>query len=177
MRAGLPASFIEPLDAWVQDMAVTTRLELGSAWVSAWLEAPAWRFALPSGACGPESAVDVWIASADRVGRHFPLVLAEVGEGMSLIELASHHPGFFAVAEDAGLDAIAAGLVPEALAARLTDVNSRDTDAPLEVSNGSAVWWTVATNQRPAQVLYLPGLPDALHCLRMLDAPEMLGES
>jgi type VI secretion system protein ImpM len=175
VRAGLPASFVEPLDAWAQNMIVTTRLELGSAWVSAWLEAPTWRFALPPGACGPDAALGVWIASADRVGRHFPLVLAKVGRGMPLAELAAHEPGFFAVAEQAGLDAIAKDLACEDLATRLTEVNSREAAAPLEVPSGGAVWWTVATDLRPAQALYLQGLPGAPHCLHMLGVAGTLG--
>jgi type VI secretion system protein ImpM len=49
---------------------------LGPHWEPAWDTAPAWRFALPAGACGPDAVAGVILPSADAVGRRFPITLA-----------------------------------------------------------------------------------------------------
>ena len=79
VRAGLPRSFIDPWDAWLQQVLPASRRILGEAWEPAWLEAPVWRFALPPNLCGPEPVVGLWLPSVDRAGRYFPLMLGCAG--------------------------------------------------------------------------------------------------
>jgi type VI secretion system protein ImpM len=66
------------LDQWLSRAIVTSRRQLGEAWLPAYLVAPVWRFVLGGGTMGPHPAVGVMMPSVDRVGRYFPLVL--VGE-------------------------------------------------------------------------------------------------
>ncbi len=76
VRRGLPSSFVTPWDAWLQDAVAAARESLGPGWADAWDHAPAWRFALPAGACGPDAVAGVMLPSQDTVGRRFPVTLA-----------------------------------------------------------------------------------------------------
>jgi len=76
VRRALPDSFVQPWDAWVQHGMAAARDALGEVFASTWEAAPAWRFLLPAGACGPDAAAGVFIPSEDLVGRRFPLILA-----------------------------------------------------------------------------------------------------
>jgi type VI secretion system protein ImpM len=76
VRRHLPDSFCGPWDAWLQAGIAVAREELGENFSQAWDAAPAWRFRLPSGACGPDAVAGVLLPSEDFVGRRFPLTLA-----------------------------------------------------------------------------------------------------
>lgn len=76
VRRGLPTSFVGPWDDWLQHGMAAARERLGPRWAEAWDAAPAWRFALPAGACGPDAVAGVMLASEDMVGRRFPITLA-----------------------------------------------------------------------------------------------------
>ncbi|MBB5690623.1 type VI secretion system ImpM family protein [Roseomonas alkaliterrae] len=76
VRRGLPTSFVGPWDEWLQHGMAAARERLGPRWAEAWDGAPAWRFALPAGACGPDAVAGVMLASEDMVGRRFPITLA-----------------------------------------------------------------------------------------------------
>lgn len=76
VRRGLPTSFVAPWDAWLQAGIARAREAKGAAWAEVWDTAPAWRFALPAGACGPDAVAGVMLPSEDLVGRRFPITLA-----------------------------------------------------------------------------------------------------
>lgn len=76
VRRGLPTSFVGPWDAWLQAGVARARESLGDHWPAAWDAAPAWRFALPAGACGPDAVAGVMMPSQDQVDRRFPITLA-----------------------------------------------------------------------------------------------------
>jgi type VI secretion system protein ImpM len=76
VRRGLPTSFVAPWDAWLQAGIACARERLGGRWEAAWDQAPAWRFLLPAGACGPDAVAGVMLPSEDMVGRRFPITLA-----------------------------------------------------------------------------------------------------
>jgi type VI secretion system protein ImpM len=76
VRRGLPTSFVGPWDEWLQRGIAAARERLGPRWADAWDAAPAWRFALPAGACGPDAVAGVMLMSEDMVGRRFPITLA-----------------------------------------------------------------------------------------------------
>jgi type VI secretion system protein ImpM len=76
VRRALPGSFVAPWDAWLAAGIAAARERLGEGFASAWDEAPAWRFALPAGICGPDAVAGVMLPSADTVGRRFPLTVA-----------------------------------------------------------------------------------------------------
>lgn len=76
VRRRLPESFCEPWDAWLQAGIAAAREELGENFSHTWDSAPAWRFRLPGGACGPDAVAGVLLPSEDFSGRRFPLTLA-----------------------------------------------------------------------------------------------------
>lgn len=123
---GLPGDFVRAWDGWMQAVLPAARAILGDAWLPAWMEAPVWHFALAPGACGPWAALGVWMPSVDRVGRHFPLVLAEIFPEAAAAPGAAAHAGLLAAAEAAGRDALAHDLTPEALAARIAGAPPED---------------------------------------------------
>jgi type VI secretion system protein ImpM len=170
IRVGLPRRFTDPFDAWLGAWLRTwlraalpeSRARLGEGRAAAWLEAPIWRFALPSGACGPDPAFGLMMPSLDRVGRHFPLVLACLGTAAD-----PDAPRFMAAAELAGLDAVRAGTSPEQVAARLA--HTPDAIPPFPVLPAGALWWTHGGPRHPSACLALSGLPDPGRFAAMLE--------
>ncbi len=78
-RGDLPSGFCAAWDAWLEAGVAAARAAIGeNRWQAVWDAAPAWRFALPAGACGPEAAAGVLLPSRDTVGRRWPLTLAAV---------------------------------------------------------------------------------------------------
>lgn len=134
LRAGLPRRFTDPLDDWLRTALGAARAACGEHWDEVWTAAPAWRFALPPGACGPDPALGVMLASRDSVGRSFPLILARLAPASDPMAAA-----FLAAAERAGRSAIAAALAPEALQAllHLPAETPPDPSAPVQPP-----WWT-----------------------------------
>ncbi len=77
----LPADFIEPWDDWLSRGIAAWREAAPDTWLDAYLAAPSWRFVLMPGAlparCGRTAWAGVLVPSIDRVGRHYPLTLAQ----------------------------------------------------------------------------------------------------
>ena len=76
VRRGLPSSFVTPWDAWLSAGVAAAREQLEEGFAAVWDEAPAWRFSLPAGVCGPDAVAGVMLPSEDTVGRRFPLTAA-----------------------------------------------------------------------------------------------------
>ncbi|MFK3774372.1 type VI secretion system-associated protein TagF [Pseudomonas sp. NPDC089406] len=87
---GLPQTFIQPWDQWLAAGLQASQQGLGEHWLEAYLVSPLWRFALAPGVCGPDAVVGVLMPSIDRVGRYFPLTVAQVlGAGESLASVVA----------------------------------------------------------------------------------------
>ena len=72
----LARAFVDPWDAWLQEVISDSRERLGEAWLQAYLNAPIWCFVLSPGVCGTDVMAGVLMPGVDRVGRYFPLTLA-----------------------------------------------------------------------------------------------------
>lgn len=72
----LPNEFIAIWDDWLQDSIAFSREELGSNWLTYYLNSPIWRFALNKGVCGNCAWVGILMPSVDKVGRYFPITIA-----------------------------------------------------------------------------------------------------
>jgi type VI secretion system protein ImpM len=171
--AGLPRSFVEPWDNWMQQALAASRALLGEDWTKAWLEAPVWRFALTPGICGPDPVLGLWLPSIDRVGRHYPLTLAAVAPDAKLQCLIAEGGGFLGAAEPAGREALADDLPPETLAVRIAaaaDTAPADpgTDARRRAPVG-ALWWTEGGPFVAACDFTTDRLPDEARFVAMLD--------
>ncbi|NIE75291.1 type VI secretion system-associated protein TagF [Pantoea sp. Ap-967] len=75
---GLPQGFIKPWDQWLAAGLQASQQALGERWLQAYLVSPLWRFALAPGVCGVDAVVGVLMPSIDKVGRYFPLTVAQV---------------------------------------------------------------------------------------------------
>jgi type VI secretion system protein ImpM len=73
----LPASFLECWDPWLQQGMQVAARELGDRFLELFMTFPVWRFAIPHGCIGDAAWIGVLLPSVDRVGRAFPLTLAE----------------------------------------------------------------------------------------------------
>jgi type VI secretion system protein ImpM len=164
VRRGLPAEFLKPWDEWLQAALPAARAALGEAWEAAWAAAPAWRFVLPAGACGPEPVAGVLLPSEDAVGRRFPLTLAAVGT-------ARAGEGWFDALAALGEAARTLGTDAEALAAALPPPGDDDSQDPFP-ERPLEGWWTRGGAEMPAMAWALPTLPppDAFAFLLCADA-------
>jgi type VI secretion system protein ImpM len=135
VRRGLPRSFIGPWDDWLSAGIEASRHDLGPAWDEAWESAPAWRFRLAPGACGPDAAVGVVVTSADTVGRRFPLTLAAVLPSAAIPPPES----WFDALEAAAWQGRAGEVDADGLLALLPAPPPDDPDATLD---GRSLFWT-----------------------------------
>ena len=138
------------------------RDHLGEGWDAAWDQAPAWRFALPAGACGPDPVAGVMAPSADTVGRRFALTAAAILPG----RLRRHgrptgSPRWKARCGPPG----ARGWTPDALAALLPPPGAADPAAAPEPG-----WWTAGSADLPGLIWPLAGLPEPSEFVLLLDA-------
>lgn len=81
----LPASFVRPWDAWLQEGLSASQNRLGAEWLETYLTSPIWRFALSAGACGNRACAGIFMPSVNNVGRYFPLTLAALIEPQTVI--------------------------------------------------------------------------------------------
>ena len=110
----LPASMVEPWDAWLREVLVGSRDELGAEWLDLYLACPIWRFALSPGLCGPESVIGILMPSVDRVSRTFPLTLAILTGVAAPASAATVGRRWFEAAEPLALEALGDGFVFDA---------------------------------------------------------------
>lgn len=77
----LDANFIEAWDAWLAQGLSDWQASAPESWLDRYLAGPSWRFLLMPGAlpgpCGDSAWAGVLMPSVDRVGRYFPLTLAQ----------------------------------------------------------------------------------------------------
>jgi type VI secretion system protein ImpM len=113
------------------------------------MEAPVWHFLMPAGACGPLAVLGVWVASVDKVGRHFPFgVFAFAGSSVDL------------EAGGGWLDVAAA----VAVSGVVEDAPHEDFLARLSVPVAEAMlaglgWWTEGSPMVARVGLEIAGLP------------------
>lgn len=110
------------LDGWLQTELRALRLR-HAGWQTAYLGAPLWQFALGSGLLTAEGWLGVLMPSVDRVGRYFPLILAQpvqqiLAEGRSAVS-------WWSCVTDAALIALQDDRDPEGLEAALVDCFGR----------------------------------------------------
>ena len=107
---GLPQGFIQPWDQWLAAGLQASQQALGERWLEAYLVSPLWRFALAPGVCGPDAVVGVLMPSIDRVGRYFPLTVAQVLEpGQPLAPVVAGDDQWFEAVEAALLATLEPG--------------------------------------------------------------------
>ena len=76
ISAGLGRPVQNAMDAWLQESLLMVQQEFGKDWERRFTTMPGWRFIVEDGLWGPATIAGVILPSIDRVGRHFPLVIA-----------------------------------------------------------------------------------------------------
>ncbi len=107
---GLPRTFIEPWDKWLQAGIVYSREQLGTQWLDLYLTSPVWCFAWRASRQEPTGWLGVMIPSVDRVGRYFPFALAlPVRDTRVLLYRAENAEPWFDQATQLALSALEPG--------------------------------------------------------------------
>ena len=75
---GLPRSFIDPWDLWLQEAILTSRQQLGEQWLDYYLTSPLYRFVLSPGICGETGWLGILMPSVDKVGRYYPMTISQM---------------------------------------------------------------------------------------------------
>ena len=78
LEHGVPGALRPLLEGWLDQVLAQARADLGGDWERVWATAPMLRFWLGEGIWG-EQVCGVMVATQDRVGRRFPLVLMALG--------------------------------------------------------------------------------------------------
>lgn len=191
----LPPAVRLCFDDWLQRGLVQSRIDLGEAWLPAWLSSPLWRFVVAAGVCGEHAWAGVMMPSHDRVGRCFPLLLAAAFDATpSLPGCLAPHDGWFARLEAMALSTLEEGFSLErfdlalaaldgaALAASASDAR-RVPDAAMatarvaalragevgELAQGCSAWWTEGSHQVAPCLAICGGLPAPTRFAALLD--------
>jgi len=160
VHAGLPRDFNDPWHDWQSAVIAGSRTLMGEAWLEAFLEAPVWRFVLPSHLCGPRAVVGLIMPSVDKVGRYFPLTFAALADAGT--PDAAEWSGWLDAAEDLGRAALDEDAPPERLMPLPPPSGLNFTNEKI------SVWWTDGGPRVEASRLALPSLPTAAGFAAML---------
>ena len=156
--AGLSEAFLGPWDLWCRGFLAGAREGLGEGFEAAWMEGPIWHFLLPAGACGPLAVLGVWVASVDKVGRHFPFVACAFAAASVDLETGG---GWLEMAEEVVLSGVVEDAPHEDFLARLGEpVAEADWAGP--------GWWTEGSPLVEPKRLEIFGLPPAAFFAAML---------
>jgi type VI secretion system protein ImpM len=184
---GLPQSFVKPWDTWLAAGLHVSQQQLGADWLDAYLVSPLWRFVLAADVCGPQPVVGVLMPSIDRVGRYFPLTIAQTIEPeQSLAALVSAPERWFEQVEALMLatlgeaadfaafdDSVSTlGFLPTtacepiSLFAGLQRTGASDPQARLAAlaetaCEGASLWWGRGSERIAPGLMRCAGLPDA----------------
>lgn len=198
VRCGLPASFVEPWDAWLGAGLAASRTALGPAWLEAYLVSPPWRFVIAPGLLGAAPVAGVMMPSVDRVGRHFPLTAAlTLPADTHLGALVGCAEPWFAHVETLLLSTLRPDADPEAFAAALqrlgmplcqprlpacrgplgqwrfavASAEGRGWALAQLAGEGGSCWWEADGGQGGGSLLCYPGLPAAQSFTDFLRVP------
>ena len=130
----LPEAFIGGWDAWLRHALAHSREALGPRWLQGYLVAPIVRFWLAPGLLGDTSWTGLLMPSIDRVGRHFPLAVAQPDVALARAQAAS---GWFEALDAAMRRALDVDFTVEDLEQALAQA-VRDAPLPAEAPGGSS---------------------------------------
>ena len=183
----LPPAFQEAWDGWLQAALAASRQQLGGAWLQHYLTSPIWRFAIDRGVLDEHAWAGVLMPSVDRVGRHFPLMIAAPVAGAApLLDWVTWHSGWYDVLEDLARGSLEGSFVLEEFDAAVAAVQSLSAEAgydpgpggwclPLAVVDvaslsarvaaallqGHSLWWSEGSPSIEASLLVCRGMPPA----------------
>lgn len=131
VTGGLARAVTEPWHQWLEDGLVRSREMLGEGWLDAYLNQPVWRFVFAGGLCGEGALAGVMVPNLDKVGRHFPLMIAATLPARAvpaLVPVALRD--WYETAEALALSSLEAGFVVEEFERRVDALTARPPEAP-----------------------------------------------
>ena len=124
----LPAEFIAGWDSWLQRAMAVSQELLGHSWLDIYLTSPVWRFVLSAGVVDQRVWAGVMIPSVDRVGRYYPLTLAQPFAASTLpTDLQINHGHWFVELESAALAGLQDGVTIDAFEQVLAQISKPDS--------------------------------------------------
>lgn len=192
----LPLAFQEGWDRWLQECIAASKQQLGPAWLQHYLTSPIWRFALDRGVLDEHAWAGVLMPSVDRVGRHFPLMIAApVAAAAPLLDWVEWQGAWYDALEDLARGSLENGFALDqfdaavaALPALPGEARSADTGRggwclPLHgtdtasltarvagaLMQGHSVWWTDGSPSIDASLLVCRAMPEPGGFAAMLD--------
>jgi type VI secretion system protein ImpM len=107
VERNLQRSFSLQWDDWLQRGMASSREQLGSHWLDAYLTSPIWRFCLSVGAVDSLAWAGILMPSVDSVGRYYPLTVAQpVACNNSPFEFLVKNKFWYASLEEVALSAL-----------------------------------------------------------------------
>lgn len=122
-RFGLPTSFLEPWDIWLQDVMITSKAAFQDSWNDAYMSASIWRFSLAKDQMGPTAMIGIVMPSVDRVGRQFPLTMTANIDTDDLTVSHLANQSTFIELENLALAALDDTMTLDTLKSDLSDIN------------------------------------------------------
>lgn len=147
----LPKPLVERIDAWLQAGIEASRNELGEPWLAVYLHAPIQRFWIAPGVSEARAWSGVLMPSVDRVGRHFPLLIAsEIGAADRFAADHLPDPDWFRSLEDVAVAALDLNATLEDLESRLAGLGGPPVGALLpDARNDALVASVIAARPGP----------------------------
>ena len=189
----LPPEFVAACDRWLSACIASSQAQLGERWPRAYLNAPAWRFALAPQVLDAQWWFGVLMPSCDKVGRYFPLLVLQPRSTPPLDRIALDHLDlWWGQAAQAALQTLEEGAELEAFEAALqalppwpstrgraaADATLVDLAQGLAATGlqqrllGHSVWWPWRPQAVSVPWQIVPGLPAAEGFAQLLLAPD-----
>lgn len=187
---GLPPALVSQWDDWLQQSMGYSQQQLGSQWRDIYLTSPLWHFFLRPGCLDTQGWTGLLMPSIDRVGRHYPLLIAAPLQGPSVtLEVCQQGwRSWHRTAEQLARQSLQGQLTPEVLEDSLNlqalptlslspaeGMLSRALHLPdhaqLTLQNLSATtsfWWTSGSPRISPCILACNGLPAPEHFQALL---------
>lgn len=132
----LSQTFVQRWDDWLQTGMEESRRRLEDEWLDCYLVAPLWRFAMLPGTVDGRGYAGVLVPSVDRVGRYFPLTLADELPALpAAADVFVAMRGWFDALEDLALKALAPNLDFEPFDAELAALAPPTLDVVTDVAS------------------------------------------
>ena len=192
----LSHGLIEAWDGWLAQEIGELRQQYPDQWLQAYLDSPTWRFVLGAGMLGEEQTwpmAGVLMPSIDRVGRYFPLTVAQVlAAEQSLADIVCGPDDWFEQTETLLLDTLEPDARFEVFEAAVQGYVARAPGtAPIEhfaglqrlaatqpdgralalaacACEGASLWWGRGSERIAAGLMRCSGLPQSSEFGRFL---------
>ncbi|HEY7774766.1 MAG TPA: type VI secretion system-associated protein TagF [Marinagarivorans sp.] len=122
IERGLPQSFINSMDEWLQGAISCSQGALGNDWLSSYLTCPLWRFGFGEGALDEKQWLGVLCPSVDTVGRYFPLVIATQLKHGNIFAAFQKNSAWFDAVENLALSVLENGLPADEIESQLATI-------------------------------------------------------